>query len=419
MLNKTPCESPGMSERIEQIKQQIGKLDSLLQEGVLPAEQAAEARARLERELLDLVMATPLQPAQAVAVSATPNTPRPSSRMVWGMVAFVALAGAGGYAWLGSPDAWHIGPGNQTAWSGGSAESPETGSSEADTRPHATDAAQITAMTESLAAKLAKNPDNSEGWAMLARSYAVLGRFQDAVPAYQKAIALRPGDAQIYADYADAVGATHDRKLEAESARLIDKALSLDPNNFKALFLSGTMAYDRQDYRKAADLWQKALSHAPSDNPEMTRQVGSALNDARQKLGLPPQALPEPVAVPSPMVGAAAAEVAGQVTLGQAAQGKVKPDDTVFIFARASQGPKMPLAIVRKQVKDLPVAFSLTDEMAMSPQMKLSTYGEVVVSARVSASGSAMPQPGDWQGQSQAVKVGTRDIRIDISDQVR
>jgi len=107
------------------------------------------------------------------------------------------------------------------------------------------------------------------------------------------------------------------------------------------------------------------------------------------------------------------------VTLSKALTGKVSPDDTVFIFAKAAQGPKMPLAILRKQVKDLPVAFSLSDDMAMSPQMKLSGFTDVIVSARVSKSGQAMPQPGDWQGQSTPVKLGATQIQIEITEAVR
>ena len=113
------------------------------------------------------------------------------------------------------------------------------------------------------------------------------------------------------------------------------------------------------------------------------------------------------------------ASVSGTVTLSKPLQGKASPDDTVFIFAKAAHGPKMPLAILRKQVKDLPVSFDLTDAMAMSPQSKLSGFSEVIVGARISKSGQAMPQPGDWEGHSAPVKTGTKAIQIEIADEVR
>lgn len=255
---------------------------------------------------------------------------------------------------------------------------------------------------------------------MLARSYAVLGRFDDAVVAYQRVLALRQDDAQVYADYADALAVTRGRKLEGEPAKLIDQALSLDPRNFKALSLAGTLAFNQRDFQRAADLWQRALASAPTDNPGLVQQIRTDLDDARQRAGMAPLSTADTATPPvGSDVAAADAAVSGQVALAPALVGKLPPDATVFIFAKAPQGPKMPLAILRKQVKDLPLTFTLNDALAMSPQTKLSGFAEVVVGARVSLSGQASPQPGDWQGQSQPVKLGSRDLRIDIRDAVR
>ena len=110
--------------------------------------------------------------------------------------------------------------------------------------------------------------------------------------------------------------------------------------------------------------------------------------------------------------------VAGSVTLAPALAATASPDDIVFVFARAAQGPKMPLAILRKQVRDLPLAFTLDDSMAMAPNMSLSNFGEVVVGARISKSGQAMPQSGDFEGFSPAVKVGTRGVAVVIEKAV-
>lgn len=404
-----------MSISIEQLKQQIHQLNQLASEGVLPADQADLARGRLERLLLDAVMATgtavPQAPAKADAPPPAPH--KLSPLMLAGMAAFVLAIGVAGYQWLGQPEGWNAGPGASQADGGNAASS--IGGSDAQA-PHATDMAQITAMTDSLAAKLEANPKNAEGWAMLARSYAVLGRYTDALPAFMKAIALRPDDAQIYADYADAIAATQDHKLTGEPSKLIEKALSIDPNNFKALFLSGTIAFNKQDFKTAAGLWERAMKYTPADNPSMASQLTSALNDARQRLGLPA------LAMPSPSVGAAVntqAQVSGRVSLAKDVMSKASPEDTVFIFARAAQGPKMPLAVMRKQVKDLPADFMLNDAMAMSPQLKLSSYADVVVGARLSKSGQAMPQPGDWEGISAPVKLGASDISIEIAKAVQ
>lgn len=392
-----------MSSAIDQLKTQLRQLNELAQSGALPEDQAQAAKAKLERQLLDAVMASQDQPSGTAAPTPpasmpTPPTAKVSPKLRWSMLAFVAAIGAGGYYLVGTPSAWHVGPAGANS----------------ETTSASPDQGQINAMVDGLVAKLKADPQNAEGWAMLARTYSALKRFEEALPAYRQAIAQRPEDAQLYADYADALAVTQGRTLQGEPARLIAKALSLDANNFKALSLSGTIAYDKQDFKAAASLWERAVQHAPADNPDIARQMQSALDDARQRAGLPAQQAPQKDA----SAAAAGSAVSGTVSLSQSLAGKVSPDDTVFIFAKAAQGPKMPLAIVRKQVKDLPYRFELTDAMAMAPQFKLSGFAEVVVGARVSRSGDAMPQPGDWSGQSRPVKVGTQGIQIDISDAV-
>lgn len=116
---------------------------------------------------------------------------------------------------------------------------------------------------------------------------------------------------------------------------------------------------------------------------------------------------------------AAPVSVSGTVSLSPALASKVSPTDTVFILARAAQGPRMPLAVLRKQVKDLPLQFTLDDSMAMQPQMKLSGFDQVIVAARVSRSGMAMTQPGDLEGLSAAIKPGASNLNIVIDAVVK
>lgn len=413
-----------MSAHIEDLKQQLRQLADLAQRGALPDAAYQEAKARLERQLLDAVLAsgdiaqsTPTaSPSASAAAEPTAKVSRP---LLAGMLAFVAVVGAAGYAWVGNPGAWQVGPASSADAAQAAGASPHQGAS----APHAMSADQINAMVQGLADKLRDDPGNAEGWAMLARTYAALGRFDESVPAYQKAATLAPNDAQIYADYADALAVTRGRKLDGEPTALITKALKLDPLNFKALYLSGTIAFEQQDFKAAADLWERASQHTPSDNPELAKQVQAALADARQRAGLPARTSDATESnAPTATADAGAnqgAEVAGTVSLSKALAGQVSPDDAVFIFAKAAQGPKMPLAVLRKQVKDLPARFTLTDALAMSSQMKLSGHPEVIVSARVSKSGQAMAQPGDWQGQSAPVKLGAQNIQIEISEPVR
>jgi cytochrome c-type biogenesis protein CcmH len=404
-----------MSAHIDQLKQQIQQLDELARSGALPADQAAEARARLEKQLVEAVMAgrapsaspsatasaapSPATPIASAAAEAAVPTARTSRGLVFGMAGFVVLVSAVGYALLGRPDAWNVGPGQAA--------------SQADAAgAHTMNSNDIQGMVAKLEAKLKEDPNNAEGWGMLGRSYAAMERFQDAVDAYRKGLKLQPDNAELLSDFADSQAMLQGRKLEGEAAQAVARAIKADPNNFKALSLAGTIAFEQQDYKLAVTYWSRAVERAPADNPPLAQQLREALAEARQRAGMPPDEANNAAAAAAASAGP---HVSGTVTLAPALADKVSPDDTVFIFARAASGPKMPLAIVRKQVKDLPFSFTLNDSQAMSPQMKISGFQEVVIGARISRSGQAMPQDGDFAGQADAVKVGSEDVKVEIA----
>jgi cytochrome c-type biogenesis protein CcmH len=269
-------------------------------------------------------------------------------------------------------------------------------------------------MVDRLAERLKERPDDAEGWAMLGRSYVALGQHEKAVPAFEKATALRPDDAVLLADHADALAVRNGRSLAGEPIQLVQRALKADPRNLKALALAGTEAFDRADYPAAAAYWQRLVDAAPPDSP-FVAPAREGLAEARQRGGLP-----APKAEASPPMPAApgGAVLSGTVTLAPALRAKAAPEDTVFVFARAAEGPRMPLAILRRQVKDLPLQFKLDDSLAMSPAARLSGASRVVVGARVSKSGDAMPQPGDLSGQTAPVSVGAQGLTIEISQVV-
>lgn len=395
-----------MSAHIDQLKQQIQQLDELARSGALSAGQAAEARARLEKQLVDAVMAGATVTTAAATATPSPTAPKASRKLVLGMGGFVLLVGAAGYALLGRPDAMNVGPGADN----GAAQA--NGQSDA---AHSMNTGDIQGMVGKLEEKLKADPNNAEGWGMLGRSYAAMERFPEAVEAYRKGLKIRPDDAEILADFADAQAMVQGRKLEGEAAEAVAKAVKIDPNNFKALSLAGTIAFEKQDYKQAVALWTRAVERAPTDNPPLAQQLREALAEARQRAGMPPDTANNAAAAAAATAGA---HVSGTVSLAAALKDKVSPEDTVFIFARAAAGPKMPLAIVRKQVKDLPFTFTLNDSQAMSPQMKLSGFQDVVIGARISRSGQAMPQDGDLAGQTEGVKVGAENVKVEISSPI-
>jgi cytochrome c-type biogenesis protein CcmH len=275
-------------------------------------------------------------------------------------------------------------------------------------------------MVAKLEQRMKDQPDDAEGWSMLGRSYSAMGRYPEAVTAFKRVAALKPKDAQALADQADAVAMAAGRKLAGEPAQLIARALELDPKNLKALALAGTIAFDANDYAKAAQLWTTAVAVAEPGS-ELERNLQSGVAEARSRAGLPaaPVAAASAGAAAPNAAAAAGATLAGQVQIAAALKGKAAPEDTLFVFARAVDGPRVPLAILRKQVKDLPLTFTLDESMAMNPAMSLSTAKQVIVGARVSKSGNAIAQPGDLQGFSQAVAVGASGLKIEIAEEVK
>jgi cytochrome c-type biogenesis protein CcmH len=382
-----------MSNDLKTLKKQLLQLRELHEAGALPREQYDAARAPLEQRLLELVMS----PAAAA--------PR-ASRPLWLLIgAAVVLVAGAGYWWTGSP----------ALLAGGEAArgNPHT---TGEVAPHATDAEQMAGMVERLAERLKKEPKDAEGWAMLARSYTVLERNAEAVKAYEKAVALAPKDADLLADYADALAMKNGRQLAGEAMKMVERALKADPRHLKALALAGTHAFDRKDYKAAVKYWQQAVDAGAPDH-ELVRQLEPGLAQARELAGLPAAAAQDKRA-PAPGT-ALNASVSGTVTLAPALARQASPDDTVFIYARDAQGSRMPLAILRKQVRDLPLRFTLDDSLAMSPAAKLSGAKQVIVEARISKSGEARAQAGDLSGQVGPVGPGAAALALEIRTTVQ
>jgi cytochrome c-type biogenesis protein CcmH len=189
--------------------------------------------------------------------------------------------------------------------------------------------------------------------------------------------------------------------------RLIADALRPDKKFLLALALAGSAAFERRDFAAARRYWQQALDLAPTGSEfaaGLERSLAAAQDRGAEAAPTATTATPAPAA--------AAARITGRVSLAPALTARVAPTDTVFVFARNADGPRMPLAIVRRTVADLPFDFTLDDSLAMSPQTRLSGASRVIVGARISSSGDAMPQAGDLQGESAAI--GTNRVGVDL-----
>ncbi len=377
------------------LREAMVELDRDREAGTIGEVQYEQSRMELERRLLEEVNETQ-QPVDA----AKPRSGKISAVLVALLVpAFVF----GFYLYQGRPDV--IAPGN----AGGDVV--------ADNTPEGM-AARIQGMVSSLADRLKKNPDDAAGWAMLGRSYIVLERFEDARAALEKAAGLKPDDPQLLADLADSLAMTSGQSLQGRPTELIRQALNLDPNNQKALWLAGTSAYEQSNYAEALKYWRKLYMMLPEGSETAKTMEGNIAEAQALQQGIDPSEImrAEPASVDSGVNGGDA-RVTGKVRISDRLKGRVRPDDTLFIFAKAVQGPPMPLAVKKVKAGELPFAFELDDSMAMNAQMRLSRFQDVVVVARISQSGNAMPESGDLEGRSAPVKVGSTVPEITI-DQV-
>jgi len=397
----------GEASNVAILRDQLRELDTDVTNGTISRDQYDQARRDLEQRVLDESKAVP-GPAAALPSAAGAWT----AAIVAGALPIVALV-------------IYVGLGNFDAFSPLAARDAGGGASGA---RHDVSPQELAKMTAELAARLEKEPDNVEGWIILARTYYAQSRYPEAVNAFDRAVALAPRDAALLADYADALGASQGGTLKGKPLELVERALAVDPTQWKALALAGTAAFDRKDYAKAIGYWERMKETVPAGS-QIAQSIDSSIAEARELGGIKP-GTPAPAVVakapaaapaapaktpPAPVAAAASGSgVAGTVKLAPALAAKASPDDLVFIFARPAQGTKMPLAILRKQVRDLPVAFALDDSMAMQPGMALSNFNEVVVGARISRSGQAMPQSGDFEGLSPPVKVGARNVAVVI-----
>lgn len=327
---------------------------------------------------------------------------------------------------------------------GGPARSPVTAASQA-----GEEAGDLGESIERLRKRLEADPSDVEGWRLLARSYEYLGKPADAAEARRRAdeLAGRGGDlasqpeafaalggpsgktvaanplvreahqhlrnreyreanesfaelvrrgqmdADLWADYADSLGAEHGH-LDAQAERCIDSALQLDPRHPKALWLLGSVQTQRGDYRAALRTWQTLAALMPADSPD-GHAIAANIEEARRRASSGDGDTPREV---SP--GAA---LSGTVQLEPRWRGRVAQGATLFVFARAADERGPPLAVLRTTVGTWPLNFTLDDGNAMLANRRLSDFSRVVVEARISQSGNPIAQPGDLRGVSGAL----------------
>lgn len=264
---------------------------------------------------------------------------------------------------------------------------------------------QIEEMVSRLAEKLKQNPDDAKGWVMLARSYKVLERFAEAAEAYSHAGPVLDKDATLLADYAEVLAQANKGNLQGKPSELIARALKLDPNEPQALLLAGAAASDRRDFSAAADHWSRLLLQLEPGSEEAA-SVEAAIAKARE-ISTGADAQKKTPALTSLSIN-------GEVTLSPQLAAQAKPEDVLFVFARAEDGQRMPLAVVRGTVGDLPLRFRLDDSMALPGGRKLSEFKTVNLEARIAKAGKAQTSSGDLFGGASGITPGAQGVRLTI-----
>lgn len=363
-------------------RDQLKELDADRASGLLSAGQYQAARRELEARLAD----------DALAQEAIPERDHAGSRRLgYTLGAVLPAAAFGLYFWLGSPASLVAGvdPAAPAAAMAG------TG---------------FTQLIRRAEEKARAHPDDGEAWALLARSYAFVERWPEALQAYEKAIGLLPQDAAVLSGYAEALAVADGRVLAGRSMELVRQALAIDPADMKGLELAALHAYHAQDFAGAGAYFKRLHQLLPPETP-YAREVLAAQQEAERLAGagaavLQPAGDRTVMAAPGPAI-------TGRVDVAPALRAQLADTDVVFLFARAGEGGP-PVAAIRATAGQLPLAFELDDAVAMNPGNLLSQHQRVMLVARVSRSGDPMPQPGDLEGSLANVAVGDSGVKVVI-----
>jgi cytochrome c-type biogenesis protein CcmH len=281
---------------------------------------------------------------------------------------------------------------------------------------------RLASMADQLAERLQNEPNNAEGWVMLGRIQRALARYDEADLALQKSLALARND-DVMIERAEVLAQKNNGNFKGEPWAIINTVLKVDPTHGNALLLAGSAAFSEGRFKEALAYWERVKASLPPASPDAAA-LAEAIDQARERLGMPPLSPATNMANAPASAGVLTAKpasdgterITGRVSIDPALAAQVSPQDIVFIYANAAEGPRMPLAIIRTTVDKLPYDFVLDDSLAMNPQMKLSQVTSVMVRARISKTGNAMPQPGDFGASVGPVTPGSADeLKLNIS----
>ncbi|RBP48611.1 c-type cytochrome biogenesis protein CcmI [Arenicella xantha] len=387
------------AQNIHFAKERLAELEEQLKNASISATDYEALKLEIENTLAeDIDMAT-----QAEVKSDKPSTG--SNRLAIAALCLgLPLAAFGVYMIIGNP---------------ASVTNEQASNTQNQAAPTSAQQNQVEALIRGIEQRLAEQPDDLEGWSLIARTYLSLGRYQDAQNAYLKVLALGGEKPSTYAALADATALLANGEITAEATMYINKALGMDQNNQQALWLAGLGALQRNDDAAAKDYWGnllQQLSDMPEQQQELREIMAQSLGSAPAAPAVANNTNQTTTTQPKPSSNKSPALIL-EVSLSNELASKASPNDLVFVIARAKNGPPAPLAVKRLTVAQLPTTVTLTDADAMMAQFSLSAFPDVVVRARVSKSGQPVASAGDLQSAGIEVKNShAESVSLTISD---
>lgn len=345
---------------IDVYRDQLRDLEAEFAQGGLDQAQFESAKLELENRLAD----------DALSDEETPLVAKGGKRLGIALGIAIPLLAFGIYFAIGNP------------WAIKEAVAPVASGQHGD----------FSAMLEKVRKKTEDNPNDGEAWLMLAKTHSVLEQWPEASRAYARAVQLQPGNATALAGYAESLAILGGRSLQGRPAELIGQALAINPQEPKALELAGVNAFQENNFAQAAHYWKRLLNQLPPDSA-YAMDIAVAMKEAKERAEA---AFGKPLGKVLGSDKVVVLTINGRVEVSPKLKDKVPADATVFVSAKPLEGG-MPLAAIRSQAGKLPLEFELNDSMAMRPDNRLTSHKEVILTARISTSGQAMPQSGDLE----------------------
>jgi len=371
-------------------RDQMKEMETDLANGLLSEEQFQAGKLELETRLAE----------DALAKEDAAVAPVVSRRLGFTLAGVLPVAAFGLYFWLGNPAAL-------------------TAIADAQSNPATVGAPgerDIMSMIQQIESQTKAYPNDGEAWEMLAKTYALVERWPDALQAYERAFKLLPAKPSVMSGYAEALALTNNRVLQGQPMELIMLALKADPDDKKGLELAGINAYQKEDFVQAVHYLTR-LHRLLSPESPYAQDILSTLREAEHLAQAVTGGLDNLANTPPATAGKIPAgqrvSIEGSVDIAPALKARLGSKDTIFLFARPGESGA-PSAAIRGTAGEFPLEFSLDDSMAMSPGNILSQHKEVVLVARISASGNPMAQPGDFEGRVSGVKVGATGVKLVI-----